>query len=159
MKKYILFTFALSIFALQLPAAPAPLSAESSEYTFARKVTLRAGTLVLLELDEQLQSNRMTVGQMVKFKVTTDVVVDGRIAIRTGALAYGRVKHISPTTYNNAEEIRIEVTTAQAVDGTQVALNGAEQILKGAYPNQGATAGSEASISATVMNDVEIKTN
>ncbi len=159
MKKFILFAFALSLFAFEMTAAPAPAAGETSTFAFGRKVMLRSGTLVLLQLDEQIQSSRMTVGQMVKFKVTTDVIVDGRIAIRTGALAYGRVKNVAQSTYNNAEEITFEVKTVQAVDGQQVALNGAEQILKGAYPNQGTTAPSGATISATVMNDVEIKTN
>ena len=159
MKKYMFFTLVFAFFGLQLTAAnAAPTTTENCTIDFGRKVTLKAGTLILMELAEQINSDRMTIGQLVKFKVTTDVVVDGKIAIRTGAFAYGRVKSIAETTYNNAAEISFEVNSVQSVDGQQIALNGAEQIIKGAFANQGSTAKTGTTITATVMNDVEVKT-
>ncbi|MCB9264984.1 MAG: hypothetical protein H6558_08165 [Lewinellaceae bacterium] len=161
MKKHIIMSLALLFSVIQARAAVAPagMAEEYAALTFGRKVDLRAGTPVLLELSERIQSDAMTVGQLVKFKVSTDVVVEGRVAIRTGALALGRVKAISPATYNNPEEIHIEVTSVQAVDGQQVALNGLEQVARGTYPGQGMAAQQGMAITASVMNDVEIKTN
>lgn len=160
MKMYMLFTFAITIISIQLSFANAfPISHDNCTFDHGRKITLPAGTMILMELAEQIESDRMTIGQLVKFKVTTDVVVDGKVAIRTGAFAYGRVKSISTTTYNHAEEINFEVTSVQSVDGQQIALNGAEQIIKGAYSGQGSSAKLGTTITATVMNDMEIKTN
>lgn len=160
MKMYMLFTFAITLISIQLSFANAfPISHDNCTFDLGRKITLPAGTLILMELAEQIESDRMTIGQLVKFKVTTDVVVDGKMAIRTGAFAYGRVKSISPSTYNNTEEINLEVTSVQSVDGQQIALNGAEQIIKGQYSGQGSSAKLGTTITATVMNDVEIKTN
>ncbi|MCO6479430.1 MAG: hypothetical protein J5I94_22540 [Phaeodactylibacter sp.] len=160
MKKYIILSLTLIFSVMQAKAAnsPAAFLEADAVFTFGKKVELRAGTLILLELSERIQSDAMTVGQLVKFKVSTDVVVDGRVAIRTGALALGRVKSISQSTYNNPEEIHIEVTSVQAVDGQQIALNGTEQIAKGAYPGQGAATQQGMAITASVMNDVEINT-
>lgn len=159
MKKYILFSFIFAFFGFQLTAANLVPTMNNRTFDLGRKITLPAGTLILMELAEQIESDRMTIGQLVKFKVSTDVTVDGKIAIRTGAFAYGRVKSISPSTYNNPEEINFEVTSVQAVDGQQVALNGADQIIKGQFSGQGTSAKLGTSITATIMNDVEIKTN
>ncbi len=149
MKKYSTLTFLFSLITFALTAAPA---------TFGKKVDLRAGTTIMLELSETLTSDQMTTGKLVKFKVTTDVVVDGKVAIRTGALAWGRIKSIDKPTYNNPAQLHIEVQHVQSVDGQQVALNGAEQILKGTYASQGMQAQMGAAITATVMNDTEVKT-
>jgi len=151
MTKSITTTLILSLFALALQAMqPSPI--------FGKKVDLLAGTTVMLELSETLSSDQMTTGKMVKFKVTTDVVVDGRVAIRTGALAWGRVKSIAEATYNNPAQLRLEVQHVQAVDGQQINLNGAEQALRGTFSSQGFQAQMGATIMATIMNDTEVKT-
>ena len=151
MTKSITTTLLLTLFALALQAAqPAPI--------LGKKVDLLSGTTVLLELAESLSSEQMTAGQLVQFKVTTDVVVDGRVAIRTGALAWGRIKGIDKPTYNNPAQLRLEVQHVQAVDGQQIKLNGAEQTLRGKFSSQGFQAQPGTTIMTTVMNDNEVKT-
>ena len=125
---------------------------------FLRKVNLPAGTLVSLETAEKVLSDQVTVGQLIKFKVVTNVVVGGKVVIRTGASALGRIKSISEATYNSPTFITVELTSAQAVDGQQVALNGTEQTFKGIYPNEGTLIFPGKSISANVMNDMVIDT-
>lgn len=99
-------------------------------------VTLPAGTLVLLETNEQLKSEVMTVGRIVKCRVIADVVVDGKVVIRTGAVATARVKRIQPTTYNESERLTLVALSAKAVDGQMIALSGTEQTTKGLMPNE-----------------------
>ena len=122
-----------------------------------RKITLTAGTTISLETAEEVFSGKVTIGQMIKFRVVTNVVVDQRVVIITGAIASGRVKQIHEATYNDSESITVEITAVQAVDGQQVALNGTEQTFKGTYPNEGTLVTPGKSISATVMNDMVIK--
>jgi len=119
--------------------------------------TLPSGTLVMLETTEKISSDAVTVGKIMVFRVRTNVVVDGNVVIATGAIAIGRVKSIMPTTYNNPEEITLEVTYAQAVDGQQVALNGAEQTYKGRFSRESAIVDPGQMITGTVMNNTNIK--
>lgn len=118
--------------------------------------TLPAGTLVILETTEKIASDHVTVGKTLLFRVRMNVVVDGKTVIASGALAVGRVKSIARATYNNPEEITLEVLYAQAVDGQQVALNGAEQTYRGMFPNESMVVEPGQTITATVMNNIQI---
>ncbi len=118
--------------------------------------TLPAGTLVILESSERIDSDAATVGKTVVFRVRTNVVVDGKVVIATGAIALGRVKNIRKATYNNKEEITLELLYAQAVDGQQIPLNGTEQTYKGQFPGESVSVEPGQMITATVMNNTEI---
>lgn len=122
-------------------------------------VTLPASTLVFLEINETIESESATIGQLVQFRVVTDVRVDNRVVIATGAMAVGRVKNIGESTYNHPETMTIEVTSVQSVDGQMVALNGTEQTLKGKYTGQGMTIYIGTKATAHVMNEMDIKVN
>ena len=118
--------------------------------------TLPAGTLVMLETTEKISSDAVTVGKTLVFRVRTNVVVDGKVVISTGAIAIGRVKNITPATFNLPEEITFEVTYAQAVDGQQIALNGAEQTYKGRFSRESVVVEPGQMITGTVMNNTNI---
>lgn len=150
MKSLFVFSFTLL---LQISAsfANAPQSAP------CEKVWLNAGTLVILETNEALQSGQATVGQLVQFRVRANVYAEGEVAIVTGALATGRIKAIDPSTYNNPETYKIEVMYVQAVDGQQVPLNGNELSIRGQFPGQEANSQPGTTITASVMNDTKIK--
>ena len=122
-----------------------------------KDVTLNAGTLILLETNEKMESDAVTVGQTVQFRVRTNVLVNGKVAICSGALATGRVKAIQSATRNDAEEIRVELLYVQAVDGQMLPLNGNEQTIRGAYAGQGTTVQTGTAITAHVTNTVEVK--
>ena len=156
--KNILFAFAMLVAAFtnaqnEIQDAPA----FSVKGLFSDKATLTSGALVLLETAEYLTSDQVTVGKIIQFRVRTNVIAEKEIVIRTGALAVGRVKAIEPSTYNNPEEIRIELQYVQAVDGQMVPLSGQEQSLRGQFSGQGTTVEVGTSITAYVMNDITIK--
>lgn len=135
-------------------AAPQPATLFAAP---CQKVILSAGTLVIMETNESLQSGQATVGQLVQFKVRANVYAEGEVAITTGAQAIGRIKAIEPSTYNNPETFKIEVIYVQAVDGQQVSLNGNELSIKGQFPGQDAGSQSGTTITSSVMNDTKIK--
>jgi hypothetical protein len=122
-----------------------------------QKVVLNAGTLVILETSEALQSGQATVGQLVQFKVRANVYAEGEAVITTGAQAIGRIKAIEPSSYNNPETFKIEVMYVQAVDGQQIALSGNELSIKGQFSGQDAGSQPGTTITANVMNDTKIK--
>ena len=150
MKKSIITTLVLTVFALfnSLQAHNNPINCAKAE--------LPSGTLVNLEIIEQVQSNKVTVGHLVKCRITTDVVVDGKVVIRTGAVATARVSAIAPTTYNEGEKITLRAINAQAADGQIIALNGTEQTVKGRLPNQAVTAHIGTPLNAHVTNNCKI---
>jgi hypothetical protein len=121
------------------------------------KITLHAGTLIYLETNERLNTDQATNGQMVQFKVKMNVTVNGKVVVRTGAIAIGRIKSVQGATYNNPAEVTIELTNVQAVDGQFIDLSGTEQTVRGTYPNQGTLINIGTAITANVMNDIEIK--
>ena len=152
----------IAFFALQsLPLHAAPIGPlpQAFFHLFCDKdVTLNAGTLVMLETAERVSSEQLTVGKVLQFKVTMNVMAEGKVAIRSGALALGRVKAIEKSTYNEPESIRIEMMHVQAVDGQMVPLNGNEQTIQGRYKGEAATIETGTSITANVTNDIEINT-
>ena len=52
-------------------------------------VVLKAGTVVPMELINTVNSKNARTGEMVKFRVTDNVVVDGKTIIEVGAVANG----------------------------------------------------------------------
>jgi hypothetical protein len=150
MKNLIITTLILGLFSFtnQLEA--------HTPVTPCNKIELPNGTLVSLETTEQVQSNKMTVGRIVKCKITTDVVVDGKVVIRTGAIAHARVTRITPTTYNGPEQITLSAINAQAADGQIIALNGVEQTFKGRLPGQPMMVYIGTPLSAHVANNYEV---
>lgn len=121
-----------------------------------KKVDLPSGTLVVLASAEQLISDQATIGQMVKFIVKTNVTMKGKVVIATGAMAVGRIKNVNSSTYNHPATINVEVTSVQAVDGQQVALNGNEMLTLGIYKGQGTKLQTGRTIISNVMNDMVI---
>ena len=146
------FFFCLILLAVASSAFATPAPAP-----FAAARTLPAGTLVILETTEKIATDQVTVGKTLLFRVRMNVVVDGKTVIASGALAVGRVKSIARATYNYPEEITLEVLYAQAVDGQQVALNGAEQTYRGMFPNESTVVEPGQTITATVMNNIQIE--
>lgn len=156
--KNILFAFAMLLAALanaqDYNDDPQPFTAKG---LLNGKCTLPSGTLVLLETTEKIFSDQVTVGKTIQFRVRTNVIAEKEVVIRTGALAIGRVKAIEPSTYNNPEEIRIELQYVQAVDGQMVPLSGQEESLRGQFTGQGTAVETGTSLTAYVMNEMTIK--
>lgn len=142
------FFFALAFsFSATAENCPAPTA----------KVTLNAGSLVILETNENLFSPSTTPGKMVQFRVRTNVMAEGKIAIRTGAMAVGRVKTVDAGGFSTAGSVTVELFYVQAVDGQQVPLNGNEQTVNAPAPNDPTTFPINSVFTSQVMNDMDIK--
>lgn len=122
-----------------------------------KKVTLPAGTLVLLETTSNLKTDQATVGMIIPFRVTTNVIIDGEVVITSGTAAVGRVKHITPSTYNDPAVIGVEVKHVQSVDGQQVILSTNPIDIQGQFPSQGGTIQVGTVVTSNVMNDTVIE--
>ena len=145
------FSFANANNSLNAQAAEAPA------FFFPQKVTIPAGTLVMLETSEECNADQLTVGRIIKFKVTTNVIVKRKTVVASGALAIGRIKSIEKGSYNSQGSITIELTSVQAVDGSQLALNGTEALFQSKYKGDAASVQSGLPMTATTMNETRIK--
>lgn len=126
---------------------------------FQKKITLKAGTLVLFETTNSLNSRGATIGSLVSFRVTTNVTTEGRTVIAAGTHATGRVTRITKSTYNEPEVIQVEVKYVLAVDGTQVHLSTNPLDVKAQFTGEGAVVQPLTPASSMVMNDTDITVN
>ena len=155
--KNIFLALALAFCSLQVIAHPnVPINWPIG--WFPKKVVLKAGTPIIFETAEDFNSESLSVGQVLKFAVKMHVMAEGQVAIRTGAIAIGRVKANNAATYNHPANVTLELTSVQSVDGQQIALNGTEQTFLGKFTNESTKVHNGMTILATVLNDVIIKT-
>lgn len=91
----------------------------------AKEVNVRAGTNVNLENVSELRASTVNPGQMVDFRVTQDVMVDGQVVINAGSIAKGQVMRAdSPRGLGKPGLIEVRIKHVDAVDGTRINLSG-----------------------------------
>ncbi|HFA50783.1 MAG TPA: hypothetical protein ENJ95_17380 [Bacteroidetes bacterium] len=100
------------------------------------KVEVPAGTMVIMKTMESIKSEDAVPGKIIRFLVDIDVMVCGKEVISSNAIALGRIKSVSPATSTSKEEIIIEVTSVQSVDGQQVPLHGQEDLIWSRMPGE-----------------------
>jgi len=117
-------------------------------------VTLRSGTVVSLELNEDIDPDEISRGALLDFIVRSNVIVNGKILIAAGSSGAGRLKNIIG--YSDEVELTVTVNTVQAVDGQHVSLRSRPEIIRvKMYPEKTSTLGKK--IRARVLNQKKIK--
>lgn len=87
-------------------------------------VLLKAGTVIPMELISTITSKNARSGQMVDFRVMSDVKVDGKTVIAAGSIAQGQIVRAKKSGLLGSEgELEISVKTIKAVDGTNIYLS------------------------------------
>ena len=89
------------------------------------------GTPIYLEARNTINADEAEVGDLVEFKVRTDVIVGGTIVIATGALAQGVVTDASAANLNMPGKLILSIDQVQAVDGQWVKLSSNQQTIAG----------------------------
>ena len=80
---------------------------------------------VALALDEPLSSETVSSGQVVAFRVSAELAVDGTVWLPAGTMVEGTVTWAQPAGRGGAAgNIRIDVTSVPAIDGTVVPVLG-----------------------------------
>ena len=95
-------------------------------------VVLNAGTTVLLETVSMIQSDMVSVGQTIDFRVKYDVKVDNKIVIAAGSIAKGQVIRAQKAKGLGKEGfVEIQIKSVTAVDGQEVFLTGGNVYQEG----------------------------
>ena len=89
------------------------------------------GTPIYLEARNTINSGDAQPGDLVEFKVRTDVIVGGTVVISTGSIAQGMVKEVSAGNINEPGKLILIIDQVQAVDGQWVKLSGNQQTIAG----------------------------
>lgn len=143
-------SFGLVFLAMTLMSA-APQSA-----AFDAMVTLRAGTIVSVELREELDSRYVEVGNTIDLEVRSNVTVNGKVVIAAGSIAEGEVVRVMKDCRNCQHSIQIEVTSAQSVDGQRIRLRGAPHKTTGRCNECPAVVQIGTTLKSSVVNDTNI---
>lgn len=127
-------------------------------------VDLRAGTPVSLQLNDNISSEYVEIGNAVEFIVRNDVTVNGKVVIAAGSIAEGWVKDVEKMCEINCEgreycaKLTITVESVQAVDGQRVFVRSIPHTVRGKCCCGGGPAVARIGtvISARVQNDAKI---
>jgi hypothetical protein len=120
-------------------------------------VSIWAGTPVVLELAQSLEVGKLSIGTVVRFKVHEDVSVNGKVAIKSGATAYGRVRQIEfCVDANDCQAIALVAETVTAIDGQNINLSSVEQDFKISTRPQKKVIYPQTPLNATVLNTQKI---
>lgn len=88
-------------------------------------VTLNAGTLIPLETVSTIKSDLVTVGQVLDFRVTRDIVAEGKVVIPAGSIANGQViRGQRAKGLGKAGFLEVQIKSVKSVDGQDIYLAG-----------------------------------
>ena len=87
-------------------------------------VVLKAGTVIPLELISTITSKTARTGQVVDFRVMSDIAVNGKVLVSAGSIAQGQIVRAKKSGLLGSEgELEIAVRSVKAVDGTNIYLS------------------------------------
>jgi len=149
-----------------------PRGIQSNDPAAQRAVTLPEGTPLKVLLPDPLYSKKLkksSAGETVQFEVAEDLVVDGAVLVRRGALATGHFTKVEKAKgYGRHAEVQFVFDSATAVDGQTIPITGAGEKARGGRANDTAyvalmlptlgwlAKGNDAFIRAGTSYDVEV---
>ncbi len=94
-------------------------------------VTVPVGTTIQLEVSNTISSTNAYVGQKVNFKVLNDVAIAGKLVVKGGARAYGKIVSVDNSgMLGKPGNLSIQLTRVTATDGSNIPIS-ANSVLKG----------------------------
>lgn len=89
------------------------------------EVVLRAGTVVPLEVLNDIKTSHVTMGQIIDFRVTREITVDRQVVIPFGAIAKGQVVRLEKRRgVGKGASMQVQIRSVTATDGREVMLTG-----------------------------------
>jgi len=108
--KPVAIILAISIFSLSFTSDP---------------LILRAGTPIILELTNTLDSDQLNIGQSVDFRVNHDVIVNKITVIKAGSIARGQITRAAKSkALGRQGYVDVMIKNVQAIDGQFIPLAG-----------------------------------
>jgi hypothetical protein len=96
------------------------------------EVVLNAGTNIPLETVSMIQSDLVSLGQTIDFRVKSDVKVDGKTVVAAGSIAKGQVMRAQKAKGLGKQGfVDIQIKSVTAADGQEVFLTGGNVYQEG----------------------------
>ena len=96
------------------------------------EVVLKAGTMIPLEAVNEINSKFASVGQLIDFRVTRDIVVDKKVVIPYGSIAKGQITRFEKRkALGKGASMQIQLKSIITKDGTDILLNGGNMSEEG----------------------------
>jgi len=89
-------------------------------------VALKKGSTVNLQLKNLLSSETARAGSALELEVADDVLVDGRVMIKKGSLAVGRVTQAVARRRSNPGKLEFNIDSVKGSNGTDIRLLGTQ---------------------------------
>jgi hypothetical protein len=96
------------------------------------EVVLNAGTNIPLETVSMIQSDLVSVGQTIDFRVKYNVIVDGKTVVAAGSIAKGQVMRAQKAKgLGKGGFVEIQIKSVTAADGQEIFLTGGNVFQEG----------------------------
>jgi hypothetical protein len=95
-------------------------------------LTLRAGTLIVVEASQTYNAKYLSQGQTVNVRVKYNIIVNKQTLVAAGALGTANISDLTkPGSFGKAGRMELQMQSVQAVDGQQILLSGTPMIAEG----------------------------
>jgi len=126
---------------LTLTAATLFANTPGDTTTLQETVLLKRGTVITLELGQDLSSNDAEVGDLISLSVYDNVTAQGAVVLHSGLFGQARVTIVrKPGAFGRPGELEIEAINVETTDGQRILLSGVPLNAKG-HSNKGAALG------------------
>lgn len=141
-----------------LPYAQDP----SVKMSFSETVIVPAGTPVSVRLNGNLNSDDVEIGNVLKFRVSDPIVINGQTVVAQGAPAEGEITNLKrltdcATCPSEFQSIEITVTRVKAVDGSYIMVDPTPHVSRGKCPRCGVQLNQGIHIQANVQSDSNVR--
>ena len=161
---FVRFTAIIAFFGLltqsftTLPSTPTP----SVSKAFFETIIVPAGTPVSVRLNGNLNSDDVEIGNVLKFRVSDPIVINGQTVVAQGAPAEGEITNLKrltdcATCPSQFQSIEITVTRVKAVDGSYIMVDPTPHVSRGKCPTCGVALNQGINIQANVQSNTNVR--
>ena len=129
---------------------------------FGETIIVPAGTPVSVRLNGNYNSDDVEIGNVLKFRVSDPIVINGQTVVAQGAPAEGEITGLKrltdcascPTEF---QSIEITVTRVKAVDGSYIMVDPPPHVSRGKCPTCGVQLNQGIHIQANVQSNTNVR--
>ena len=128
MKAYHLIITSIIFISISLSAIANPTPGTGGK----RKLTLKKGTKITLQVNDNIGSSNVEQGNVVEMMVVLDVVVNGQVVVKGGTYAEGNVKSVKRAgIFGNGAKMRVEGNNIRTIDGQRIPIKSMKLVRSG----------------------------
>jgi hypothetical protein len=129
---------------------------------FFESIIVPAGTSVSVRLNSNLNSEEVEIGNIIKLKVSDQIVINGQVVVAHGAVAEGEITNLKrldncATCPSEFQSIEITVTRIKAVDGSFIVVEPTPHLARGKCPKCAVQLNQGIAMQAHVLSNTTVR--